>query len=122
MKNRIVLAREHAKLNQKELAKILGISPSTLNGYEKGNHDPKSDGLIKIANACNVTTDYLLGLSDNIEKEKNVSFSKIIPKIEEIIKKSKLLNEEGLSKLDEYADDLVASGKYNKVQINERAM
>lgn len=122
MKNRIVLAREHAKLNQKELAKILGISPSTLNGYEKGNHDPKSDGLIKIAKACNVTTDYLLGLSDNIEKEKNVSFSKIIPKIEEIIKKSKLLNEEGLSKLDEYADDLVASGKYNKVQINKRAM
>lgn len=68
MKNRIVIAREFAGLNQKELAQKLGISPSTLNGYEKGNHDPKSTGLIGIAKACNVTTDFLLGISDRMEK------------------------------------------------------
>ena len=60
MENRIVLAREYAGLTQKELAYKLGISPSTLNGYEKGNHDPKSVGLIGIAKICNVTTDKLL--------------------------------------------------------------
>lgn len=68
MENRIVLAREYAGLSQKELAYKLGISPSTLNGYEKGNHDPKSVGLIGIAKICNVTTDFLLGLSNNISK------------------------------------------------------
>lgn len=81
MKSRIVLAREYAKLNQKELAKILGISPSTLNGYERGNHDPKSDGLIKIAKACNVTTDFLLGLSDIVNKETGIQTKAEINKI-----------------------------------------
>ena len=85
MENRIVLAREHAGMNQKELAEKLGISPSTLNGYEKGNHDPKSAGLIGIAKACNVTTDYLLGLSDNIEKLQSVSVSKAMSGTEAII-------------------------------------
>lgn len=64
MENRIVMARNFAGLSQKELATKMGISPSTLNGYEKGNHDPKSLGLIAISNICNVTTDYLLGLTD----------------------------------------------------------
>lgn len=81
MKSRIVLAREYAKLNQKELAEILGISPSTLNGYERGNHDPKSDGLIKIAKACNVTTDFLLGLSDIVNKETDIQTKAEINKI-----------------------------------------
>jgi len=65
LKNRITLARESSGLTQKDLASAMGISPSTLNGYEKGNHDPKSDGLAAIATICGVTVDYLLGLSDS---------------------------------------------------------
>lgn len=63
---RIKEAREKAGYSQKELAKIIGVAPSTFNGYESGNHDPKSDLLIKIANACHVTTDFLLGTSDSM--------------------------------------------------------
>ena len=63
---RIKEAREKAGYSQKELAKIIGVAPSTFNGYESGNHDPKSDLLIKIANACHVTTDFLLGISDSM--------------------------------------------------------
>ncbi len=122
MENRIVLAREYAGLSQKELAYKLGISPSTLNGYEKGNHDPKSVGLIGIAKICNVTTDFLLGLSNNISKnEVHVNFSDV-PIIEEIIEKANKLNLDGLSKLNSYADDLISSGKYSKIKIDERAM
>lgn len=121
MENRIVLAREKAGMSQKELAEKLGISPSTLNGYEKGNHDPKSAGLIGIAKACNVTTDYLLGLSDNIEKLKSVSVSKAMSGTEAIIEKANKLNADGLSRLNEYADDLVASGKYEKAKTKEEA-
>lgn len=120
MKNRIVEARELAKLSQKELAIKLGISPSTLNGYEKGNHDPKSSGLIGIAKACNVTTDFLLGLSDNPMKSHIVFSSNNDQKIQEIIDKANELNKDGISKLNEYADDLVSSGKYEKKITNDR--
>lgn len=122
MKNRIVLAREYAGLSQKELAYKLGISPSTLNGYEKGNHDPKSVGLIGIAKICNVTTDFLLGLSDNINKNEICINSSNLPIIEEIIEKANKLNLDGLSKLNSYANDLISSGNYSKIKIDERAM
>lgn len=65
-------ARIQAGLSQKELAKIIGVAPSTFNGYESGNHDPKSEFLKKIAKACNVSVDFLLGHSlDNEQDEKN---------------------------------------------------
>jgi len=43
------------------LAEKLGINGVTLSGYENGKHDPKSDTLVKIAQICDVTVDYLLG-------------------------------------------------------------
>lgn len=61
MKFQIKQARENAGYSQKELAEIIGVAPNTFHGYESGKHDPKSDLLIKIANACNVTIDFLLG-------------------------------------------------------------
>ena len=56
-------AREKAGFSQKELAEIIGVAPNTFHGYESGKHDPKSDLLVKIAQACNVSVDYLLGVS-----------------------------------------------------------
>lgn len=65
MKFRIREARELVGMSQKELAESLGIKPTTFNGYETGAHDPKSDILIKIAQKCKVTVDYLLWLTDD---------------------------------------------------------
>ena len=61
MEFRIKEAREKAGYSQKELAQIIGVAQNTFHGYESGKHDPKSDLLIKIAQACNTTTDFLLG-------------------------------------------------------------
>lgn len=61
MNFKIKEARQLAGINQKELAKIIGVSAGTLSDYENGNHDPKSDCLAKIADACGVTVDFLLG-------------------------------------------------------------
>lgn len=61
MKYYIKEAREAAGYSQKQLAEMCGVAPSTFNGYETGVHDPKSDTLIKIARAVNVSVDYLLG-------------------------------------------------------------
>lgn len=55
-------AREQAGFSQKELAEIVGVAPNTFHGYESGKHDPKSDLLVKIANACHVSVDFLLGI------------------------------------------------------------
>ena len=59
-------AREQLGLTQAALAEKLGINGVTLSGYETGKHDPKSDTLVKIAQICNVSVDYLLGREDKI--------------------------------------------------------
>lgn len=120
MKSRIVLAREYAKLNQKQLAEILGISASTLNGYEKGNHDPKSSGLIAIAKACNVTTDYLLGITDDIGKKNEEPTYP--PQLNTIISKAQQLNSKGLEELEKHTDLLLLKEEYRKTEAKERAI
>lgn len=77
MKLRIKEARERAEYTQTELASLIGVAPNTFCGYENGLHDPKSRLLIKIAQECGTTTDYLLGLADdpspNLENKKSPS-------------------------------------------------
>jgi transcriptional regulator with XRE-family HTH domain len=63
--NRIKELREKTGLKQKEFAEKLGIKVTTYNGYETGNHEPKSDFLISLAKEFNVTVDYILGLTDD---------------------------------------------------------
>ncbi|HHY53146.1 MAG TPA: helix-turn-helix transcriptional regulator [Clostridiales bacterium] len=58
---------------QKTVAADLGIGLSTFSQYETGKREPDHATLLKIANYFNVTTDYLLGNSDDpnpAEKEK----------------------------------------------------
>lgn len=61
---RIKEARQRAGLLQKNMAKELGIDPSTLHGYESGKHTPTPQMLRRIADICGVTVDYLLGGSE----------------------------------------------------------
>lgn len=65
MNLRIKEARERAGLSQTELASRIGVAPNTFNGYEKGNHDPKTSLLIKIALECKTSMDYLLGQTND---------------------------------------------------------
>ena len=65
MKFQIKEARERAGFSQRELAEIIGVAPNTFHGYESGKHDPKSDLIAKIAQACGTTVDYLLGISND---------------------------------------------------------
>lgn len=55
--------RENAGWYQSDLAKKLGISPSTVGMYEIGSRTPNLEMLIKIAKLFNVSADYLLGLT-----------------------------------------------------------
>lgn len=56
--------RASINMTQKELADKLSISPSAIGMYEQNRRVPDTEMLLKIAFLFNVTTDYLLGISD----------------------------------------------------------
>lgn len=64
MESRIKSLREKRGLIQERLATELGITQQMLGKYEKNTDIIKVDILKKLAKYFNVTTDYLLGLSD----------------------------------------------------------
>lgn len=63
--NIIKQLRTKNNLTQQELGKILGVEKSTISMYENNKSRPDDDIKSKIADYFNVTTDYLLGRSNN---------------------------------------------------------
>lgn len=51
-------------VKQKELAAYLSISDNIVSYFVKGTRVPNTEQIIKIANFFNVSSDYLLGLTD----------------------------------------------------------
>ena len=56
--------RLERKLMQKEVAKLLCVSPRTVSFWEDGSRECDFDTLIKIAKLFGVSVDFLLGLSE----------------------------------------------------------
>lgn len=61
----IAKLRKDRGMTQRELAELLHVSVSTVSNYEQGIHEPDIEKLLKIAACFHVTTDYLLGASNN---------------------------------------------------------
>ncbi len=62
--NRIKELRTQRKITQEELGKIINVQKAAVSKYELGRAVPSTDVLTKLANYFNVTTDYLLGRTD----------------------------------------------------------
>lgn len=62
---RLIKLREEKGYSQDELASKVGITQQTLSRYEKGQRQATIEFVVKAARIFNVSTDYLLGLSDN---------------------------------------------------------
>lgn len=76
MKSRIKELRKKRGLMQQRLASELGITQQMLSRYERDVTLIKVDVLKKIAKYFNVTTDYLLGVSDvkrDLQRQMNVN-------------------------------------------------
>lgn len=56
-------------MSQDTFADFLGMSRPTVGFYENGDHLPDALTLSQIAKKCNVSADYLLGLSDAKTKD-----------------------------------------------------
>jgi transcriptional regulator with XRE-family HTH domain len=65
MYKRIRDLREDHDLTQKKLADELNCSQQVYSNYELGQRDIPTDILIKLALYYNVSTDYILGLTQN---------------------------------------------------------
>lgn len=65
LSNRLKVSRKTIGKTQKDLAQYLGISERGYQNYEMGAREPNLEVLTKLADYFNVSTDYLLGRSDD---------------------------------------------------------
>lgn len=72
--NRINAALALRNVKQKELAKAIGVSDNVISFYCSGNRTPNCEQLIEIAKYLDVSTDYLLGLTENMTAKKDIDY------------------------------------------------
>lgn len=72
---RLQILREQNEMTQEQLAKLVSLSQQTIGHYEKGRANPSMETVILLAQLFNVSTDYLLGLTDDKSTaRKNIHF------------------------------------------------
>ena len=64
MGERLKELRKERNLTQKQVAEVIGITIKGYNFYELGLREPPIDTLKKLCLFFNVSSDYLIGLSD----------------------------------------------------------
>ncbi|HYW97460.1 MAG TPA: helix-turn-helix transcriptional regulator [Bacteroidales bacterium] len=66
----MMLIRKKKKLSQADLGKLIGTSGDVIGRYERGDITPSIDVVSKIADALEVSVDYLIGKSSlQLDKE-----------------------------------------------------
>ncbi len=100
--------RTAQKKTQQQVANIIGVAKSTYSLYESDKREPNVLTLKKLAKAFQTTGDYLLELDafDDNDEILQDNFN-ILPLMNQ-------LNDEGQEKVIEYAEGLIALGKYKK--------
>ena len=63
-KERVAEAIRFSGCSQKELAKMLGIAEGNITNWKKGENLPSVEILFKLCKLLDISSDYLLGLSD----------------------------------------------------------
>lgn len=63
-KERLVQLRKEKELNQEQFAKVIGYTRTTISAWEVGRNEPSNADTVKIADFFGVSTDYLLGKSE----------------------------------------------------------
>ncbi len=69
MGDRLGKLRADMRLSQKEVGELVGVSPSSIGGYESGDRVPSLDVLISLSRVFHTTTDFiLLGIKRDTDK------------------------------------------------------
>ena len=101
--------RKKVGLTQANLAKKLGISPSTVGMYEQGRREPDSAMLIKIADLFDVSVDYLVNFKKRKKYSKNAD--EIADKIEFMLRNREYLKNNKISISNETLNYIVQAVK-----------
>lgn len=100
MASRIKEVRESRHVIQEIVANEIGVTQQAFSKYERDITNIKVDVLIKLAEYFNVTTDYLLGLSDvKRDLQRQVEMNKDLDEYYELV--------EAFKSLDEYDKELL---------------
>ena len=87
--DRVKKLRKAKKQSQNEVGKALGKSRESISKYELGEREPDPNVIALLAKHFNVSSDYMLGITDDSEKEKvnnSNSFSKKLSAFESYLK------------------------------------
>lgn len=71
--DRITLVRKQKKLSQSELGKLASVSGDIVGKYERNEMKPSIETARRLANALNVTLDYLVGDSNTVVFDKDIT-------------------------------------------------
>lgn len=102
-------------LSRLQLAKTIGVSSTTINGYFNNNYYPQIDIAIKMARFFHCSLDYLFGLSDD-EKVLNKNDKSFIENFDNLLKENNLPIARALRemKMGEYNYYRWKAGKFPK--------
>lgn len=107
---RLKILREEKNMTLDELAKALQTTKSTLSRYENSLREPKVDFLSEASTFFGVTTDYLLGKTDErhpIANESDISiYKKFASEIADVIER------EGLEYTEDLLEDILNFTEY----------
>lgn len=73
LENRLKILRKENKYTQEDVAKKLGLTKSAYGYYEQGKTVPDAHTISKLANIFDVSTDYILGLTDEKNPKKEIN-------------------------------------------------
>lgn len=108
--------RTQDKLSQADVAKAVGVARSTISMWEAGEREPDFESLEALSDFFNVPIGTFF---PSVECKETDIFSSLPKPEQQLLLSYRNLNEEGQTKLIDYADDLVSSGKYIKSNPSE---
>lgn len=103
--------RRELGLSQKELAQKVEISWQSISGYETGHAQPPVDILVKIADALQTSTDFLLG-RENDYGVVEVKGAELTIEQNKLLNFFGILNQRGQIKVLSYIEGLTEAREY----------
>lgn len=103
--------RKQAGLTTVEVGEKVGKSAKTVSGWEHGRGQPDADTLFQLCELYGIRS-----IAEFYTDDATIDSSALSNEEMNLLQAFRQLNEEGQSKMVDYADDLVQSGKYKKAR------
>ena len=105
LRSRIEAVIDRSDMSRREVADYLGVSPMAVYNWINGKNAPDLDTLIKICDLFNVSYNVMYGVEPLTDEEPDYEREQLLQCFDQ-------LDLTGRIKLADFADDLLASGKY----------